>query len=177
MMNLSSLTRRHVVVGDDLTVSSARAALTAAEFVVVTSQNDAPVAVLSAADLDELGDADALSTVTERFPPLVTLAAEPDELEFDELVELAELVGREGVRGVLLEGEGFAVLSRRALAEALPLEALDPGGVRYGTPDVAPLRFVCRKCTPPSYLLPRTLNGDPPTCRRVFFHGLMESED
>lgn len=174
MMDLSSMQQPVVEVGDDSNASAALQALGPADFVVVTSE-DLPVTVLSRDDLAGLSDTtDSFAALADRLPPLAVIPAEPDELSLDQFGDLAELCGREGISGALVEGEGYAVVSRRTIAEALSIPGLNPGGARYGTPDVASFRFVCRKCAPPSYLLPRTLDGKPPTCRRVFFHGEME---
>jgi hypothetical protein len=180
---LSSLARSHVVVRDDLDLVQARAALdrTEAEFVVVVTADGNPLGVLGEQEMRDLGDSQgALTSLADRFPGLVVVGAEPDEFDLDELLELAELLGREGLRFVLVERDGqpAGVVPRAAIADALPLDLLDIGGVRSGNPDVPALRYVCRKCAPPSYQLPRVpgQDGQPPTCRRVFFHGPMEPD-
>ncbi|WP_433264099.1 hypothetical protein ACQPZF_34100 [Actinosynnema sp. CS-041913] len=180
---LSSLTRSHVVVRDDVEVPQARAALDRvdAEYVVVVTSDGHPLGVLGRPELADLGStAETLTALAHRFPALVVIGGDPDELDVDELFDLAELVGREGLRFVLVERDGqpSGVVPRAAIAEALPLDLLDTAGVRSGNPDVPALRYVCRKCAPPSFQLPRAPgeNGRPPNCRRVFFHGAMDAD-
>lgn len=162
-MRLSAHACSFVTVPDHADAAQVRDALARNEFAVVVTADGHPLAMLTAADVaDESG-------LLQRFPSLVVVSGEPDELEPDELVELAELVGREGTRGVLVEyrGQLAGVLPRRTLAEALDLTTL-----QLGTPSW----FVCHECTPPSYLLPRTATATPPTCRRAFFHAPMTAE-
>jgi hypothetical protein len=180
-MLLTSLSTGHVVVGDDTEVSQARAALdqAAVEHVVVTTADGDPLAVLGAVELDALPrNSASLAGLADQFPSLFVLAGEPDELTDSELLDLAELLGREDLPYVLLEREGLAagVIPRIAVAAALPLNLLDDRSERSGHPDVPALRYVCRRCTPPSFQMPRTPlpDGQPPRCRRVFFHGAME---
>lgn len=167
---------------DDVRVPQAREALDRvdAEYVVVVTSDGNPLAVLGRPELAGLGTTtDTLTTVAHRLPPLVVIGGDPDELDLDELFDLAELVVREGLRFVLVERDGqpSGVVPRNAISEALPLDLLDTG-VRAGNPNVPALRYVCRKCAPPSFQLPRVPgeNGRPPNCRRVFFHGSMEPD-
>lgn len=173
---------------DDMDIAQARATLerAGAAFAVVTSSGaeGGPLAVIEADDLAELAEdpatgAEPLAVLAHRFRPLVSVDAEPDELTAQEFYDLAELLGREPIRGVLVEREGqpAAVIPRSAMAAALDLEP--QGNVRFGPPDVASLRFVCRKCSPPSFRMPRAVShdGEPPTCRRVYFHGRMEPDE
>nr|WP_146173733.1 hypothetical protein [Saccharothrix carnea] len=160
-----------------------RAAMTEnrVEHAVIVTPDGGPLGVLSMADLRRLGDVTtSFAALADRMPALVVLAAEPDALATAELLDLAELVGRTGIQSVLLEAGGrpVGVVPRAALAAAVPLDLLDGRGVRAGDPNVPALRYVCRRCTPPSFLLLRTPLPDErrPTCRRIFFHGTMEPD-
>ncbi|MEV0680444.1 hypothetical protein AB0I60_28410 [Actinosynnema sp. NPDC050436] len=180
---LSSLTRSHVVVRDDVEVGQARAARERvnAEFIVVVTSDGNPLGVLGVPELAELAaTSETLTAVAHLFPTLVVVGGDPDELAPDELFDLAELVVRERLRFVLVERDGqpAGVVPRAAIADALPLDALDGLAVRTGNPMVPALRYVCRKCAPPSFQLPRVPaeGGRPPNCRRVFFHGATEPD-
>ncbi|MEU4803487.1 hypothetical protein [Actinosynnema sp. NPDC023587] len=180
---LSSLTRSHVVVRDDVEVARARAARERvnAEFVVVVTADGNPLGVLGVPELAGLGEtAETLTAVAHLFPTLVVIAGDPDELSADELLDLADLVVREGLRFVLVERDGLpsGVVPRAAIADALPFDVLDGLAVRTGDLTVPAPRYVCRKCAPPSFQLPRVPgeDGRPPNCRRILFHGAMEAD-
>lgn len=182
-MLLSTLTKSHVVVRDDVEVPQARAARERvnAEYIVVVTADGNPLGVLGRAELAELGEtSQTLTALAHRFPTLVVVGGDPDELGPEELFDLADLVVRERLRFVLVERDGLpaGVVPRAAIADALPLDALDSPAVRVGNPTVPALRYVCRKCAPPSFQLPRAPGegGRPPNCRRVFFHGVMEAD-
>lgn len=167
-----------MVVRDDVVLPQAEAARERvhAEFIVVVTADGNPLGVLGERELDELGDlTGTLSSVADRFPALVVVGGDPDELTAAELLDLAELLGREGLRSVLVERDDqpVGVVPRAAVAAVLPLDLLD--GVGVGDPDAPVPRYVCRKCAPPSFHLPRA-GGQPPHCRRVLFHGAMETD-
>ncbi|WP_147455262.1 hypothetical protein [Saccharothrix australiensis] len=180
-MRLSSLARSHVVVRYDDEVPRARAAVERAdaEYAVVVTSDGVPLGVLGRPQLAAPGTA-TLTALADRCPVLAVVGGEPDELHPDELVDLADLVVREGLAFVLVERDGLpsGVVPRAAIEQALPLDLPDGSAVRSGNPDVAALRYVCRKCAPPTFHLPRAPEGDgrPPHCRRVFFHGAMEPD-
>ncbi|TDV40984.1 hypothetical protein CLV71_12150 [Actinophytocola oryzae] len=167
-------------MGDDVDPREALAKLEQAEHVVVTTADGSTLGVLDEAELTAFDARDtALAALAQRFPPLLVLADHPDELSGDELVDLAELVGRIDAHHVLLVNEGrpAGVVSRATIATALPLDLL-AADVRSGDPDVPALGYVCTRCTPPYHLRlsTPTPDGRPPTCGRIAFHGEMEPD-
>jgi hypothetical protein len=114
------------------------------------------------------------------LPPLVAVEVEePGVPDPETLLALAEVLSLIPAVGVVLERDGapVEVLSRIEVAQALPLDLLTRSVTRAtGTPDLPTQRYVCRKCVPPSYRLPRTVEQGQPQCRRVWFHGAMEPD-
>lgn len=144
-----------------------------APFVLVTVVDEEgstrPLAVLARDQLRALPDR-VLADLGAELPSLVI--AEPGALEEgDRLLELADLLARlPSVPAVLV---GPEVVARGEVARRLSLDLLASDGQLRALPEVPTRRYVCRKCAPPSYRLPRSA-GEPPTCQRVWFHGAME---
>ena len=160
-----------------------------------------PLAVLSRAELAELtepteltgpvepvepaGEPLLLSGLSGRLPPLISIdIGENRVVDAETLLTLVDTLARSRTTpGVLVEHdeEPLGVLARVDVAAILPVEWLSQGEHRYGpgygpVPDVPTRRYVCRKCAPPSYRLPRSTGGAAPNCRRIWFHGPMEPD-
>lgn len=145
----------------------------------VLLSEDRPISVVTWAELESLAEhPGSLADQAGRLPHLLTVEPDGELMEESMLLDLAELLSLlPGVPGALVERDGrpYGVLTRREAAAALPLELLGETSERLGAaPSLPSRRYVCRKCEPPSYRLPRSTGDQPPDCRRVWFHGAME---
>ena len=148
-----------------------------ADFVIVESAG-LPQGVLTEQDLESAGD-QAIGEVLEERAPLVVI-------ELGELVEekevsgLVTILGRIGApAAVVLDSDDIVgVIGAKALAEAMPLDEIDPGKLKAGlpgNPEVGTREYVCHHCVPPSYRSPRG-GFDAPVCPRDPAHGRMEPD-
>jgi hypothetical protein len=140
-----------------------------------------PLTVMSWADLAGLAAQETpLMRLAEHLPPLVSLDVTGEALDEDTLLATADALALSpAAPGVLVErdGQAIGVLARNKVAAALSLDLLGKGDARFGViPDVPTRRYICRKCVPPSYRLPRITGAQAPACRRVWFHGPMEPD-
>jgi hypothetical protein len=151
-----------------------------ASYCVVTDASG-PLSLVTAEDLAAL-PADrpaALADLAAQLPSLVSVRDKPEMLSAAEITGLATLISGRNVRGVLVDDgvRPVGALSRDSVAGALALDDLRVFGRRLGSPRVPCLEFVCRKCVPPTYRLPRSAGTEAPVCRRSYFHGPMELLD
>ncbi|MFE5565721.1 hypothetical protein ACFQ68_12080 [Amycolatopsis japonica] len=182
MVLLSEIAVEPAVVGDDLSAAAAVEAMTSAgvDALVVRSADGHVLAALDEPALATLADTDApLAELADQMPALIVLGAEPDEFSDEELTDLAEMVSATSSPAVLLVGGArpVGVVFRRSLASALSLTSMAMDATRAGNPNVPALRYVCVKCTPPSFQLLRAPepDGRAPSCTRLFHHGVMEA--
>jgi hypothetical protein len=137
-----------------------------------------PLSLVTSADLAAL-EATApagLADLASRLPELVTVQDTPDLLSPREVRILAGLIAGRGTGAVLVDDGARPVgaLPRESIADAIDLDDLRISGRRWGPPQVPALEFVCRKCVPPTYRIPRSAGSEAPVCRRSYFHGPME---
>ncbi len=137
-----------------------------------------PLSLVTAADLATLeatGPA-GLAGLAARLPELVAVQDKPEILSPREVWVLARLISGRGIGAVLIDDGARPVgaLSRDSIAGAIDLADLRISGRRWGSPQVPSLEFVCRKCVPPTYRMPRSTGSEAPVCRRSYFHGPME---
>jgi len=141
----------------------------------VITDDSGPLSLVTEEDLTALS-LDGLADPAARLPELVSMRDKPDVLNTREITALARLISGRNVSAVLVDDGARPVgaLARDGVANALPLAELRIFGTRWGPPRVPSLGFVCRKCVPPSYRLPRSTGSEAPVCRLSYFHGPME---
>ncbi|MEO3858486.1 hypothetical protein [Acrocarpospora sp. B8E8] len=137
-----------------------------------------PLSLATAADLMAL-EATApagLSDLAARLPELVVVQDKPETLSPREVRVLARLISGRGIGAVLVDDGARPVgaLPKDSIGAAIDLADLRISGRRWGPPRIPALEFVCRKCVPPTYRMPRSAESEAPVCRRSYFHGPME---
>ncbi len=153
-----------------------------ARALAILISDDRVTALMTRTQLTALAtDPAPLAEQAARLPSLVTVESDTDELEPGTLLDLADVLSLlPEVPGALVErgDQPYGVFTRAEVAAALPLEVLaEASSERLGSvPDLPSRRYVCRKCSPPSYRFPRSAGGRPPECRRDWLHGAMELE-
>jgi hypothetical protein len=138
-----------------------------------------PQTLVTEPDLQAVAGEEApLATLLHRFAGIVLLGADPDDLDIQQLKDLGRVLQRGKAPGLLVERDDrlVGVIPRRAIAEALPLQAVASGGVsRMGNASVPTRGYVCRRCVPPPRRPVRfpAYGLDPPNCPRNPLHGPM----
>jgi len=137
-----------------------------------------PLSLVTAEDLAALqATAPAgLAGLAARLPDLIGVQDKPEILSPREISVLARLISGRHVSAVLVDNGARPVgaLSRDSISGAIDLADLRISGRRWGSPQVPSLEFVCRKCIPPTYRMPRSAGSEAPVCRLSYFHGPME---
>lgn len=152
-------------------------------FFVITVVDDEginrPVAIATAPDLLRLKKAkQPLSELRSRLPSLISLVEEAETVDEDWLIAIAEALSvHSDIKGIFLaeRSSNVRVLSRSKIAAALPLERIATRSPRLeNAPAAQEIKYVCRRCDPPSYRLSRTADGPAPECQLMWYHGPME---
>lgn len=149
----------------------------------VVDQEGQPQALLRDEYLSILTDDDQSKTLRElleRFPALLSVDADVENLSTKDLTDFSQLLAATKAPGVavLANNKAMGVLTRGAIANALPLSALaDVGKVRGLSAESLKLKgciYICRKCNKPHpRRLPRQCDVVP-VCPRTLAHGPME---
>ncbi len=124
-------------------------------------------------------DTASLRTLATRLPSLVTIEIDEDCADAHALLAVADTLSRfPAVPGVILErnDKSLTAFSRTDIAAVLPLALLSEDELRSNAkPTGLGACYTCSKCVPPSFHVPKPMDQRVPTCRRVWFHGPMES--
>ena len=148
----------------------------------VVDQNGQPHALLRDEYLSILTDDQSrtLGELLGRFPALLTVDADVEKLSIRDLTAFSQLLAATKAPGVavLENNKAIGVLTRGAIAHALPLSALTQvGKARVVTAENLVLKgcmYICLKCPKPHpRRLPRQCDVAP-VCPRILTHGPMQ---
>lgn len=151
-------------------------------FSVVVDANQ-PQTLLQEKHLTELSShaSKTLAELLEQLPSALLVDSRLEVLDTDTLKQLASLLQKTKAPGLIVyqDTEIINVVSRKAIARALPLDALTSKETRsgglYGDAQVPIHTYICRQCSPPTYCRPR--QGETPKCRKNWLHGDMTPLD
>ncbi|NEO98688.1 MAG: hypothetical protein F6K58_08400 [Symploca sp. SIO2E9] len=118
-----------------------------------------------------------LAELLEQLPSPLVVDSGVEVLETADLKQLGNLLKKTKAPGLIIyqNGEVSGIVPRKAIAQALPLDALTSDTTRsdlYGDSQVVARTYVCRQCNPPTYMRPR--QGETPSCPKNWLHGNME---
>ena len=148
----------------------------------VVDQEDQPHTLLRDEYLSILtGDQSrTLGELLHRFPALLTVDVELQKLSIKDLTDFSQLLAATKGPGVavLANNKAIGVLTRGAIARALPLSALtEVGNVRGVRAENLALKgciYVCRRCPEPHPRRRPRQCDVAPLCPRTLSHGSME---
>jgi hypothetical protein len=141
----------------------------------VVLHEELPQSTLHRTEFTALRDI-SLADQLEALPALVILGV-ADELDLDDLADLAWLLDRGGSSAVTLIDDDVVVgvISADELDLALPIEAVRT--VRMsGDPGVPARWYVCSRCRPVPTRRAPLIDSETPRCPRNWLHGAMDPE-
>lgn len=150
-------------------------------FAVVIDAENRPQTLLQEKHLRELSSQESipLAEILKQLPSALLVDRNLEVLDTGTLKQLASLLQKTKAPGLMVyqDGQISGIVSRRAIAMALPLDALTSRDTRsdYGDAQVVFRKYICRQCDPPTFCVPR--QGEAPICDKNRQHGSMELYD